>query len=124
MKSISLPKEMKALVFVKKGEIALVKKAVPQVGPNDLLIKVTTTTICGTDIHIRKGEYPVESNLTIGHEAVGTVAAFGDNVKGFELGERVLAGAITPSGYTAACQYGQSSQDGTDSIYGYKATGG
>lgn len=124
MKSINLPKEMKALVFVEKEKIAIVKKPVPVVGPNDLLIKVSTTTICGTDIHIRKGEYPVAPNLTIGHEAVGTVAAYGDNVKGFELGERVLAGAITPSGHSAACQYGQSSQDGMDETYGYKATGG
>ncbi|UCU26768.1 zinc-binding dehydrogenase [Mycoplasma anserisalpingitidis] len=124
MKSISLPKEMKALVFQAKGKIEIVKKPVPQVGPNDLLIKVTTTTICGTDIHIKKGEYPVVPGLTIGHESVGTVAAYGDNVTGFELGERVLAGAITPSGFTAACQYGQGSQDGVGEVYGYKATAG
>ncbi|MBN0919290.1 zinc-binding dehydrogenase [[Mycoplasma] gypis] len=124
MESIKLPKTMKALVFKEKDKVELVEKPVPQVGPNDLLIKVTTTTICGTDIHIRKGEYPVAKDLTIGHESVGVVAAYGDNVKGFKLGERVLAGAITPSGYTAACQYGQSSQDGTDEAYGYKATAG
>ncbi|WP_027120398.1 zinc-binding dehydrogenase [Mycoplasmopsis lipofaciens] len=126
MESIKLPKTMKALVFNSKaeGKIKLMEKPVPQVGPNDLLIKVTTTTICGTDIHIRKGEYPVAEDLTIGHESVGTVAAFGDNVTGFKLGERVLAGAITPSGYSAACQYGQGSQDGDSEIYGYKATAG
>ncbi|WP_027122111.1 zinc-binding dehydrogenase [[Mycoplasma] imitans] len=124
MKSINLPKEMKALVFKAKNHLEIIKKPIPVVGPNDLLIKVTTTTICGTDIHIKKAEYPVKPNLTIGHEAVGTVAAFGENVKGFELGERVLAGAITPSGSAAACQYGQSSQDGVGTAFGYKATGG
>lgn len=124
MKSIKLPAKMKALVFKEKEKIEIVTKPVPKVGPNDLLIKVTTTTICGTDIHIKKGEYPVKPNLTIGHEAVGTVAAYGDCVTGFTLGERVLAGAITPSGYTAACQYGQGSQDGEGEVYGYKATAG
>lgn len=124
MKSINLPEKMKALVFVEKNTIKLVEKPIPKIGPNDALIKVTTTTICGTDIHIVKGEYPVKPGLTIGHEAVGTLAAFGDEVKGFELGERVLAGAITPSGYSAACQCGQSSQDGEDNKWGYKPTAG
>lgn len=124
MKSINLPKTMKALVFVEKNKIQIVQKPIPKIGPNDALIKVTTTTICGTDVHILKGEYEVAKGLTIGHESVGILAAYGDEVKGFELGERVLAGAITPSGYTSACQCGQSSQDGTDQRYGYKATAG
>lgn len=125
MKSIkNLPKTMKALVFKKPGKIEIVEKPIPEVGPNDALIKVTTTTICGTDVHILKGEYEVESGLTIGHEAIGELAAYGDEVKGFELGERVLAGAITPSGHSAACQCGQSSQDGEMEKYGYKPTAG
>lgn len=124
MKSIKLPKTMKALVFLEKNKIEIVDKPVPEVGPNDALIKVSTTTICGTDIHILKGEYPVKKGLTIGHEAVGTLAAYGDQVTGFELNERVLAGAITPSGYTAACQCGQSSQDGVGEKFGYKLTAG
>lgn len=126
MEKFELPKTMKALVYSSKaeGKIEIVEKPVPKVGANDLLIKVTTTTICGTDIHIRKEEYPVKDGLTIGHESVGTVAAYGENVKGFKVGERVLAGAITPSGYSAACQYGQSSQDGEDEAFGYKATAG
>ncbi|MDC4163484.1 zinc-binding dehydrogenase [Mycoplasma bradburyae] len=125
MKSIdNLPKKMKALVFVEKGKIEIVEKDLPKVGPNDALIKVTTTTICGTDIHIWKGEYPVVKGLTLGHEAIGTLAAYGDEVKGYELNERVLAGAITPSGHSAACQGGQSSQDGDSEKYGYKLTAG
>ncbi len=124
MESIKLPKTMKALVFVAPGKIEIVDKPVPEVGPNDALIKVTTTTICGTDVHILKGEYPVKKGLTIGHEAVGTLAAFGSEVKGFKLGERVLSGAITPSGHSAACQCGQSSQDGVGTRFGYKPTAG
>ncbi|QZX48881.1 zinc-binding dehydrogenase [Mycoplasma sp. E35C] len=125
MKSVSnLPKTMKALAFFEKGNIKIVEKELPKIGPNDALIKVSTTTICGTDIHIWKGEYPVAKGLTLGHEAVGTLVAFGDEVKGYELNERVLAGAITPSGHSAACQGGQSSQDGENEKYGYKLTAG
>ncbi|UVD81650.1 zinc-binding dehydrogenase [Mycoplasma iguanae] len=125
MKSLeNLPKTMKALIFLEKNKLAITEKPIPQVGANDLLIKVTTTTICGTDIHIKKAEYPVKPGLTLGHESVGIVAAFGKNVKGFKIGERVLAGAITPSGHSAASQYGQSSQDGAEEKFGYKAIGG
>ena len=53
---------MKAAVFVEPGRIELVSKPIPSVGPNDALVRITTTTICGTDVHILKGEYP--ANLT------------------------------------------------------------
>jgi NADPH:quinone reductase-like Zn-dependent oxidoreductase len=66
-------KKMKAAVFVEPGRIVLEDKSVPDIGPLDALIKITTTTICGTDIHILKGEYPVERGLTIGHEPVGVI---------------------------------------------------
>ena len=54
-----MPKMMKAAVFVEHGRIALREKPVPEIGPLDALLRITTTTICGTDIHILKGEYPV-----------------------------------------------------------------
>ena len=55
---------MKAAIFVEPGRIEIAEKPIPDVGPNDALIKITTTTICGTDVHILKGEYPVEKGLT------------------------------------------------------------
>ena len=64
-------KTMKAAVFVEPGRIELREKPIPEIGPDDALVRVTTTTICGTDIHIRKGEYAVRPGLTIGHEPVG-----------------------------------------------------
>ncbi len=64
---------MKAAVFAGPGRIVLEEKAVPKVGPRDALLRVTTTTICGTDVHILKGEYPVARGLTIGHEPVGVI---------------------------------------------------
>ena len=49
---------MKATVFVAPGRIELVDKPIPEIGPNDALIRITTTTICGTDVHILKGVLP------------------------------------------------------------------
>ena len=91
-----MPK-MKAAIFVEPGRIVLDEKPIPDVGPLDALIRITTTTICGTDVHILKGEYPVEKGLTIGHEPVGVIEKLGSAVKGYREGQRVIAGAITPN---------------------------
>lgn len=103
---------MKAAAFVEPGRIELVDKPIPDVGPDDVLMKITTTTICGTDVHILKGEYPVAKNLTVGHEPVGVVEKIGSNVHGLKEGMRVLAGAICPSFKSYPCQAGAPSQDG------------
>ncbi|MGE0278881.1 MAG: zinc-binding dehydrogenase [Nitrospiraceae bacterium] len=116
--------KMKAAVFVEPGRIALDEKAIPAIGPLDALVRITTTTICGTDVHILKGEYPVAKGLTIGHEPVGVIEQLGSAVSGFREGQRVIAGAITPSGYSNACLCGYHSQDGADSKHGWKAIGG
>jgi hypothetical protein len=114
---------MKAAIFVEPERIVLDEKPIPDVGPLDALIRITTTTICGTDVHILKGEYPVEKGLTIGHEPVGVIEKLGSAVKAFTEGQRVIAGAITPSGYSNACQCGSASQDGDGSRHGWKAMG-
>jgi len=115
---------MKAAVFVGPGRIVLDEKPVPEVGPLDALMRITTTTICGTDVHILKGEYPVKPGLTVGHEPVGVIEKLGSAVRGYREGQRVIAGAITPSGHSAACLCGQFSQDGADEKHGFKAIGG
>jgi threonine dehydrogenase-like Zn-dependent dehydrogenase len=116
--------KMKAAVFVEKGRIVLQEKPIPEVGPLDALIRITTTTICGTDVHILKGEYPVERGLIIGHEPVGVIDRLGSAVEGFQEGQRVIAGAITPSGHSYACLCGCGSQDGPGTRHGFKAMGG
>ena len=88
-----MPSMMKAAVFVEPGRIEVVDKPIPDVGPNDALIRITTTTICGTDVHILKGEYPVAKGLTIGHEPVGIIEKLGSAVVGYQEGQRVIAGA-------------------------------
>src|SRR5690606_38750196 len=120
---------MKAAVFVEPGRIELTEKPIPDVGPNDALIRITTTTICGTDVHILKGEYPVAKGLTVGHEPVGVIEKLGGAVRRYQEGQRVIAGAICPSFSSYAAQDGVPSQDGSylpelERGHGYKATAG
>lgn len=115
---------MKAAVFIEPGRIELMDKPIPPVGPNDALVRITTTTICGTDVHILKGEYPVAKGLTVGHEPVGIIEKLGSNVQGYEEGQRVIAGAICPSFTSYACQDGHPTQDGGCQCHGYKPMGG
>ncbi|AYO81061.1 NAD(P)-dependent alcohol dehydrogenase [Methylobacterium brachiatum] len=119
-----MQRRMKAAVFVEKGRIVLDEKPIPDIGPQDALVRITTTTICGTDVHILKGEYPVEKGLTIGHEPVGIIEKLGSGVSGFTEGQRVIAGAITPSGWSHACLCGCGAQDGAGTRHGWKAIGG
>src|SRR5687768_7189304 len=115
---------MKVGVFVEPGRIVLDEKPIPDVGPLDALIRITTTTICGTDVHILKGEYPVARGLTIGHEPVGVIERLGSAVRGYREGQRVIAGAITPSGHSNACLCGYCAQDGAGTRHGWKPRGG
>ena len=119
-----MAKKMKAAIFVEPGRIVLDEKPIPDVGPLDALMRITTTTICGTDVHILKGEYPVATGLTVGHEPVGVIEKLGSAVQGYREGQRVIAGAITPSGYSNACLCGCGSQDGAGTAHGWKPMGG
>lgn len=119
-----MPATMRAAVFVKPGLIELREKPVPEPGPLDAVIRVTKTTICGTDVHILKGEYPVASGLTVGHEPVGIIEKLGSAVTGYREGQRVIAGAITPSGTSYASLAGFHSQCGCATPHGWKAIGG
>jgi len=116
--------KMKAAVFAGPGRIVLDEKPVPGVGPLDALIRVTTTTICGTDVHILKGEYPVRPGLTVGHEPVGIIEKLGSAITGYKAGQRVICGAITPSGYSHASLCGSHAQDGAGTAHGWKPLGG
>ena len=118
-----MPK-MRAAIFVEPGRIVLDEKPIPDVGPLDALVRITTTTICGTDVHILKGEYPVAKGLTIGHEPVGIIEKLGSSVQGYEEGHRVIAGAICTSGHSHAALCGRHSQDGPGTPHGWKPLGG
>src|SRR5262245_26666178 len=113
-KSRFAPEEatMKALVFWGPDEMKLEERPIPKASYGDVVIKVTLTTICGTDLHILRGEYPVLPGLILGHEAVGVIHEIGPGVTGYKLGDRVLVGAITPCGQCEACLGGNTSQCG------------
>jgi alcohol dehydrogenase len=102
--------KMRATVFAGKGRVELREVERPSAGPGEALVRVTLTTICGTDVHIRKGEYPVKPGLTVGHEPVGRIEALGPGVVGYAPGDRVVIGAITPCGQCRACLSADSAQ--------------
>jgi len=102
---------MKALVYHGPGSKAW--EEVPDAAvqePTDVVVRVETTTICGTDLHILHGDVPaVTDGRILGHEAVGTVTAVGDAVRAFAVGDRVLVPAITRCGRCTYCQRGMPS---------------
>ncbi|HEU6443776.1 MAG TPA: zinc-binding dehydrogenase [Gaiellaceae bacterium] len=95
---------MRAAVFEGHEQIVLRERPLPVCGPTDAIVKVTLTTICGTDVHIWREEYPVEQGRIVGHEPVGVIHELGEAVVGYEVGERVLVGAVTPCGTCFFCQ--------------------
>jgi len=113
---------MRATVFHNVNDIRVEEVARPRPGPGEALIRVTMTTICGTDLHIVRGEYPVRPGLVIGHEPVGVIEELGGGLTGYAAGDRVIVGAITPCGQCHACLSGDLSQCGHGS--GYEAIGG
>jgi alcohol dehydrogenase len=113
---------MKANVFHGKNDIRVEEVERPRLDVGEAVIRITLTTICGTDLHILRGEYPVKPGLIIGHEPVGIIDELGASVTGYAVGDRVLVGAITPCGQCRACLSGQLSQCGHGG--GYEAIGG
>jgi len=113
---------MKANVFHGKNKIRVEEVDKPRAGTGEAVIRVTLTTICGTDLHIVRGEYPVAPGLVIGHEPVGVIEELGEGVSAYSIGDRVLVGAITPCGQCRACLSGHSAQCGHGE--GYEALGG
>ena len=114
--------KMLATVFHGKDKISVEEVEKPRPGPGEAVIRVTLTTICGTDLHILRGEYPVKPGLIIGHEPVGVIDELGAGVIGYQVGDRVLVGAITPCGQCNACLSGHLAQCGHGE--GYEALGG
>ncbi len=99
---------MKALVYQGPGNKLWESADDPGIqDPTDVIVKVDTTTICGTDLHILKGDVPtVTDGRTLGHEAVGTVVETGAAVNRLKQGDRVLVPAITSCGRCGTCKRG------------------
>src|SRR5579864_7976431 len=103
---------MKALVYHGPGAKAWEEVPIPELAADtDAIVRVDAVTICGTDLHILKGDVPeVTPGRILGHEAVGTVTAVGPGVKRVKVGDRVLVSCITACGSCRFCRearYGQ-----------------
>jgi alcohol dehydrogenase len=106
-------KTMNAVVFKGKDRIAVEEVPKPKPRAGEAVIRVTTTTICGTDVHIVRGEYPVKPGLVLGHEPVGVIEELGPGLEElYSIGQRVIVGAITPCGQCFYCLNGVHSQCG------------
>jgi alcohol dehydrogenase len=116
--------KMKATVFHAPENIRIEEVPRPHAGIGEAVIRITLTTICGTDLHIVRGEYPVRPGLVIGHEPVGVIEELSDGVTGYKIGDRVLVGAITPCGQCRACLSAQWAQcghgEGVEAIGGWR----
>src|SRR5947199_2592120 len=99
---------MQALVYNGPGKKDWVSKADPSlVAPTDAIVRIDSSTICGTDLHILKGDVPeVQPGTVLGHEAVGTIVETGAAVTTFAEGDRVLVSCITSCGRCRFCKEG------------------
>lgn len=108
---------MKALVYQGPGNMAVEERPKPSIqAPGDAIVKVLKTTICGTDLHILKGDVPTcQPGRILGHEGVGVVDSVGAGVTAFHPGDRVLISCISSCGKCDACRRG---------MYSHCTTGG
>lgn len=107
----AIPTTMRALVKHAEVGLRMEEQPVPEVGPNDLLIAIDKTAICGTDIHIWNWDdwarRTVPTPMTVGHEYVGRVAKVGSHVPGFEVGDRVSGEGHLTCGHCRNCRAGK-----------------
>ena len=103
---------MKALVYGGPGARSWTDVPNPAIkDPEDAIVRVDAVTICGTDLHILKGDVPeVETGRILGHEAVGTVVEVGSHVRDIEVGQRVLISCISACGRCRYCREGRYGQ--------------
>ncbi len=117
MNAIAKLSTMKALVYHGPGKKKFEDHAKPEVlAPTDAIVKITKTTICGTDLHILKGDLPsCQPGRILGHEGVGVIDSVGSAVTAFKAGDRVLISCVTACGKCEYCRKG---------IFSHCATGG
>jgi alcohol dehydrogenase len=103
---------MRALVYHGPGDKAWEEVPTPEIDADtDAIVRVDTTTICGTDLHILKGDVPaVTAGRILGHEAVGTVESVGTGVKNVKVGDRVLISCVSACGACRFCREGRYGQ--------------
>lgn len=114
---------MRAAQITDVAHTAVIETEAPTVAPDHVLIRVHNAGICGTDIHILHGEYFSKFPLIPGHEFSGEVAAVGENVTNFEVGDRVTADPNVPCNRCYFCQRNQPNQCENIAVVGVTRSG-
>lgn len=95
---------MKALVLDSPGKLIMKDVPIPELGRNELLIQTKAATICTSDLHdIQYNQFGIKLPMTMGHEGAGIVAAIGEDVKDFKIGDEVCAHPVMPCGQCSSC---------------------
>src|ERR1700748_1360687 len=95
---------MRTVVIDSPGQIGVDTRPDPSLpGPDGAIIAVTTTAICGSDLHFYEGDYPLFEPVPLGHEAVGTVVEIGPDVRTVSVGDLVLVSSVAGCGSCAGC---------------------
>jgi alcohol dehydrogenase len=114
---------MKAVTFQAPGEVAIDERPEPElISPDDAIVRVEATGICGSDLHIYHGRVKIEPGFVIGHEFVGTVVAAGDAVTRAREGDRVLGCFHTACGFCFYCMRGAYQSCDEARVFGHGAT--
>jgi 2-desacetyl-2-hydroxyethyl bacteriochlorophyllide A dehydrogenase len=114
---------MRAVTFQAPGEVRLEERPEPEpLAPDDAVVRVEATGICGSDLHIYHGRVQIEPGFTLGHEYVGTVVAAGDAVTRVAVGDRVLGAFCTACGKCFFCRRGHFHKCDHGRVFGHGAT--
>jgi threonine dehydrogenase-like Zn-dependent dehydrogenase len=114
---------VRSVTFQAPGEVAVLDKPEPELtSPDEAIIRVVATGVCGSDLHLYRGRYPLEQGFTLGHEYVGEVLAVGDAVTSVQAGDRVAGGFHTACGVCWLCRRGQLHRCEQHRTFGHGAT--
>jgi L-iditol 2-dehydrogenase len=117
---------MRGFTFQGPGKAELTELPDPEPGPGEILLKVEANTVCGTDLRIMRGEKTkgVRHGVVLGHEASGTIAALGDGVEGYQVGQLCGVSPIFACGICRYCQNGLQNLCENALVVGYDVDGG
>ena len=114
---------MRAVTFQAPGEVRVEEKPDPELtGPDEVIVRVEATGVCGSDLHLYHGRIEIEPGFTLGHEYVGTVVAAGDAVTRVAEGDRVLGAFLTACGECFFCERGDFHKCDRGRVFGHGAT--
>jgi threonine dehydrogenase-like Zn-dependent dehydrogenase len=98
-----MPEMMRAYRFHGRGDMRMEKVPIPKAGFGEAIVRVSIASMCGTDLHILKGEYPVKAPKILGHEFMGVIHELGEGIHGYKVGDRVVLPSATPCGQCEDC---------------------